>query len=58
MLNWNILKIQGSLSEEFTRNFKWQWNTLYVNHRNGVDKSLIKPITEDSVCSNQAFNEE
>ena len=60
MQNWDIPKIQSTLSEEFACNFKWQWNTPHASHQNGVVESLIKSVRQalNSVCKNQAFTEE
>ena len=60
MPNCDNLKIQGSLSEEFIRNFEWQWNTPHASHKDGVDETLIKSVREalNRVRKNQAFTEE
>jgi hypothetical protein len=60
MRNWNIPKIQSVLSNEFTCEFKWQWNTPHASHQNGVVESLIKSVRQamDATCKNQTFTEE
>ena len=60
MQNWDIPKIQSTVSEEFACNFEWHWNTPHASHQNGVVESLIKSVRQafNSVCKNQAFTEE
>lgn len=60
MQNWDIPKIQSVFSDEFTCDFKWQWNTPHASHQNGVVESLIKSVRQaiDATCKNQAFTEE
>lgn len=60
MQNWEIPKIQSTLSEEFVCNFEWQWNLPHASHQNGVVESLIMSVRQalSSVCKNQAFTEE
>ena len=60
MRNWNIPKIKSVLSNEFTCEFKWQWNTPHASHQNGVVESLIKSVRKalDATCKNHTFTEE
>lgn len=60
MQNRDIPKIESTLSEEFTCNVEWQWNTPHASHQNGVLESLIKSVRKalTSVCKNQTFTEE
>ena len=60
MENWEIPKIQSTLSEEFVCEFEWQWNIPHASHQNGVVESLIKSARQalNSVCKNQALTEE
>ena len=58
MQNWNNSKIQSILSEDFCCDFKWQWNIPLASHQNGVVETLIKSISLDATCKNQAFTEE
>ena len=60
MRNRDIPKIQSILSEEFTCDFKWQWNIPHARHQNGVVKTLIKSVRQalNCVCKNQTFTEE
>lgn len=57
---WDIPRIQSVLSEEFTCDFKWQWNIPHASHQNGVVESLIKSVRQglNSTCKNQTFTEE
>lgn len=32
MQDWDIPKIQSTLSEEFTCDFEWQWNIPHASH--------------------------
>ena len=60
MQNWEIPKIQRTLSEEFVCNFEWQWNVPHAYHQNGIVESLIKSVRQalNTVCKNQAFTKE
>ena len=60
MQSWEMPKIQSVLSEEFTCDFKWQWNIPHASHQNGVAETLIKSVRQalNSTCKNQAFTEE
>lgn len=53
MQNWDIPKIQITISEEFTCNIEWQWNIPHANHQNGIVTSLIKSVRQalNSVCN-------
>lgn len=58
--SWNIPNIQGVLPEEFSCDFKWQWNIPHASHQNGVVETLIKSVRQslNATCKNQAFTEE
>ena len=60
MQSWDIPKIQGVLCEEFSCDFKWQWNIPHASHQNGVVETLIKSVRQslNATCKNQAFTEE
>ena len=59
MQSWDIPKIQRVLCEEFSCDFKWQWNIPYASHQNGVVKTLIKSVRQslNAKCKNQPFTE-
>ena len=59
MQSWDIPKIQGVLCEEFSCDFKWQWNIPYASHQNGVVETLIKSVRQslNATCKNQAFTD-
>jgi hypothetical protein len=48
------------LTEEFSCDFKWQWNVPHASHQNGVVESLIKSVQQalNVTCKNQAFTAE
>ena len=58
--DWDIPRIQNVLSEEFTCDFKWKWNTPHASHQNGVVESLIKSVRQamNFTCKEPAFTEE
>ena len=60
MQSWIVPKIQGVLSEEFSCDFKWQWNISHASHQNGVVETLIKSVRQslNAACKNQPFTEE
>ena len=60
MQDWNVPKIQSTLSEDFTCNFKWNWNVPRASHQNGVVESLIKSVRQalNATCKVQAYSEE
>ncbi|XP_068735180.1 uncharacterized protein [Montipora capricornis] len=60
MRSWNVPKIEGVLSEDFSCDFKWKWNTPRASHQNGVVETLIKSVRQslNATCKNQAFTEE
>ena len=60
MQSWDIPKIQGVLCEEFSCDFKWQWNIPHASHQNGVVETLIKSVRQslNATCKNQAFTQE
>ena len=60
MRSWNVPKIEGVLSEDFSCDFKWKWNTPHASHQNGVVETLIKSVRQslNATCKNQAFTEE
>ncbi|XP_068742038.1 uncharacterized protein [Montipora capricornis] len=60
MQSWNVPKIEGVLSEDFSCDFKWKWNTSHASHQNGVVETLIKSVRQSlsATCKNQAFTEE
>ena len=60
MQDWDIPRIQSVLSEEFTCDFKWKWNTPHASHQNGVVESLIKSVRQamNFTCKEPAFTEE
>ena len=55
MQSLNVPKIQGVLSEEFSCDFKWQWNIPHASHQNGVVETLIKSVRQslNATCKNQ-----
>ena len=59
MQSWDIPKIQGVLCEEFSCDFKWQWNIPHASHQNGVVETLIKSVRQslNATCKNQAFTD-
>ena len=60
MQSWDIPKIQGVVCEEFSCDFKWQWNIPHASHQNGVVETLIKSVRQslNTTCKNQAFTEQ
>ena len=60
MQSWDMPQIQSVLSEEFTCDFKWQWNIPHASHQNGFVETLIKSVRQalNSTCKNKAFTEE
>ena len=54
--NWDI----PVLSDKFSCELRWEWNTLHVSHQNGVVETLIKSAREafNTTCKNQAYSEE
>ena len=60
MQNWEIPKVQSTLSEEFDCDCEWQWNIPHASHRNEVVELLIKSVRQalNNVCKNHAFTEE
>ena len=58
MQDWDIPRIQSVLSEEFTCDFKWKWNTPHASHQNGVVESLIKSVRQamNFTCKEPAFS--
>ncbi|XP_068738909.1 uncharacterized protein [Montipora capricornis] len=60
MQSWNVPKIEGGLSEDFSCDFKWKWNPPHASHQNGVVETLIKSVRQslNATCKNQAFTEE
>ena len=60
MREWDVPKIQSILSEEFTCDFQWQWNTPRASHQNGVVESLIRSVRQamSCICRDESFSEE
>ena len=60
MQSWDIPNFQGVLCEEFSCDFKWQWNIPHASHQNGVVETLIKSVSQslNATCKNQAFTKE
>ena len=60
MQSWDIPKFQGVLCEEFSCDFKWQWNIPHESHQNGVVETLIKSVRQslNATCKNQDFTKE
>ena len=60
MQDWDIPRIQGVLSNEFSCTFKWEWNVSRASHQNGVVESLIKNVRQalNASFKNQSFTEE
>lgn len=48
MENWDIPKIQTVLSDDFSCDFKWQWDTPHVTHQKEVVETLIKSFRSES----------
>lgn len=57
MQSWDI---QGVLCEEFSCDFKWQWNIPHASPQNGVVETLIKSVRQSlkATWKIQAFTEE
>jgi len=60
MKQWDLDRITTTLSNNFTCDFKWEWNIPTASHQNGVVESLIKSVRQalDATCKNQTFTEE
>ena len=60
MCNWDIPRIQSILTEEFTCDFKWEFNVPKASHQNGVVESLIKSVRQamNTTCKDWAYTEE
>lgn len=60
MQKWDFPKIKSILSEDFTCDFRWEWNVPRASHQNGVVESLIKSVRQalDVTCKLHAYTEE
>ena len=47
--NWDIPGVKSVLSDKFSCELRWEWNTPHASHQNGVVETLIKSVR-------QAFN--
>ncbi|XP_028417495.1 uncharacterized protein LOC114541894 [Dendronephthya gigantea] len=58
--SWDTSKIQKVLAEEFSCDFRWEFNIPKASHQNGVLESLIKSVRHamNATCKNQAHTEE
>ena len=57
---WDTSKIQKVLTEEFSCDFRWEFNIPKASHQNGVVESLIKSVRQamNATCKDQAYTEE
>ena len=60
MSSWDTFKIQKVLAEEFSCDFRWEFNIPKASHQNGVVESLIKSVRQamNATCKDQAYTEE
>ena len=58
--DWDLERIQNVLADNYTCQFKWEWNIPRASHMNGVVESLIKSVRQaiDATCRNRPFSEE
>ena len=58
--NWDIPGVKSVLSDKFSCELRWEWNTPHASHQNGVVETLIKSVRQafNATCKNQAYSEE
>ena len=57
---WDTSKIQNGLTEEFSCDFRWEFNISKASHQNGVVESLIKSVRQamNATYKDQAYTDE
>jgi hypothetical protein len=58
--SYNKSRIQEFLRDEFSCDFKWQWNIPTASHQNGVVESLIRSVrvAMNASCKERPYTEE
>lgn len=58
--NWDTEQIKTKLANEYSCQFKWEWNVPHASHMNGVVESLIKSVRQalNATCKDRPFTEE
>lgn len=56
----DISKIQNTLTEDFSCDLHWEWNTPKASHQNGVVETLIKSVRQalNASCKDNSYTEE
>ena len=54
--NWDIPGVKSVLSDKFSCELRWEWNTPHTSHQNGVVETVIKSVRQafNATSKNQA----